>query len=901
MKISLSLLCLLSALPLCAVTTSNLTSGHIYDVGKGSYSSDPTVTDKADTSLCWAYSAANLLQFWQDYYLSSADAGDEVPNGYNNTSYTSPKGTQYLTIADVFRNNWKDEGGMQHAGFQWWFQGTEAVEDIYAKAMKDGAIEAGYYKTLFGSETCYKQQYLAEENTDNGAVFMNFIDDTLATAGQGLGLAIYKSNGTGGHAITCWGYETDEDGTLSALYVTDSDDRYYGATRVQVEIADDGTIAIYDNDETSYHSSTLYYVIAAEAISTPTSVAQTSSLSASLPTGGVLTENVRIASATELNSGVTVGEQFILSSQSGSLKLSGQEGTGLAVQEGGMVSLAHLDELNISGFEGAGLSAGGKTYITDADKVSISGNKGFGLKNTTYTELNGCGEVSISGNSASATSGQVLGGGISNQLVMGVLENESLSVSSNTVTGSVVAGGGMLTQYSYWDENGGVEFKDNAASGTSMALGGAIYSFYLNEISDNESLTFSGNSAKATGSSSSAQALGGAIMQSILSSTGTGSTLISGNGTVVFSENGVSADSGYALGGAVYVDNGAKITLSGSEDAAQSLTFSGNWATGAAAAGGAIASWGTVSITGNSSVSFDGNEAAFGGAVFNAGTLSLSKNGAVSVTNNVSEGYGAFRNTGTMEIVWNDSFTSSGNNVSIRNGEDADIVNTGTLYLAAEEGHSLTLSSALDSYGTTYLGSDAAGTTGSGTLQLTSTVLSTGEGETAEIVNCSVTESGIEALSTSQTATLRNLDILVSDGGSYSLTSLNLSQDCSVTAGTLTLSNVSLTYDATPESSALSYTIDLSKVFSGAISGDLHVNLSSSLLQSLYSMDCKEITVAFGDKTELEEDSSVSLNNGYRVSGGSGSVTFLLPEPGSATLALFALAAACVRRRRVTA
>lgn len=901
MKPVFAILALLVVLPLSAATT--LTMGHVYDVGKGAYSSDENVTDTSDRYLCWAYSAANLLQYWQDYYLGAADEGETPANGLSSTAYTSPKGTQYLSIADVFRDNWTDAGGWQRAAFQWWFQGTDAVDSTCRPYLEEKAIEAGYYQTLFGSDVCYNLQVVAYQNEDNAKALMDFIDANAKVAGQGIGLAIALADNAGGHAITCWGYEKDADGNLTALYITDSDDRYYGTVRLDVLVQADGTLKLSSNDLSSYFSESEYYLLRAESIATPSKAAVTATLQTELPSSGTVAENICFSTDYKLTSDLTVSEEAVLTSSGGSLSITGGS---LALEEGSMASLSDLSRLSLSNSTGAGLALAGKAYVSRAGEVAISGNSAYGIDNSAYLELNGCGPVSISNNSFVAASGaEAQGGGISNRMTLSMLGNDSLTVENNTATGGVAAGGGMLTLASYCQSNGAVTFSGNVATGTSYALGGAVYSFYVNDISLNDRLTFSNNSVTASGSN--AQALGGAVMQGAMSSTGTGFTTISGNGAVVFSDNSAAAADGYALGGAIFVSSAGTAELSGTTEHPQSLTFSGNSATGAFSAGGALAGEGTTTITGNTAVSFEKNKATYGSAVFNSGTMSITDNGAVTVTDNISGNGGAIQNAGTMEIAWNDSFSSSGNTASVNYGSfvltssDSDILNAGTLYLAAEEGKSLTLGNGLYNKGITYLGRDIAGTTGTGTLNIASTVLSAGsaEGGVAELVSCSVTGTGIEGLETTKTATLRNLDILTTGtDSSYSLTSLNLCQDCSVSAAALTLSDVVLVYDDTVTARALCYTVDVTSVFSGAVSGDVQVQLSNSLLAALYAQNCLEVTVDFGEEATLQSDSDVSLNNGYRTAKTDHTVTFVLPEPATAALSLFALSALACRRRR---
>ena len=99
--------------------------------------------------------------------------------------------------------------------------------------------------------------------------------------------------------------------------------------------------------------------------------------------------------------------------------------------------------------------------------------------------------------------------------------------------------------YSYY---AGISFEDINQASSSYAYGGAIYGGTIT-LSDNGSVTFSGNTA-----SSSFYARGGAIYG------GSSSTItLSGNGSVTFSGNTASSSSYVAYGGAIYADGNLSI------------------------------------------------------------------------------------------------------------------------------------------------------------------------------------------------------------------------------------------------------------------------------------------------------------------------------------------------------
>jgi hypothetical protein len=57
-------------------------------------------------------------------------------------------------------------------------------------------------------------------------------------------LAIYKPNLDYGHALTCWGYDTDANGNYTGVWVTDSDDN---ATALkEYSVSWDGSTGFWD-------------------------------------------------------------------------------------------------------------------------------------------------------------------------------------------------------------------------------------------------------------------------------------------------------------------------------------------------------------------------------------------------------------------------------------------------------------------------------------------------------------------------------------------------------------------------------------------------------------------------------------------------------------------------------
>ena len=1024
MKIlSVALLSMLAALTAQAAVTVSTTTGHVYDVGKGYYSSDENVTDTSDRELCWAAAASNLIQHWQDYYYKQHDTGETPPNGLNDNNYTSPTGTQYLAVFDAFRDNWKDAPGLASNGFQWWFLGKDKVAADASGNLEEKAADGGFYQNIFkktdtdtetGAEieteiaTCYVQQVLLTaddpENPSQEACFRQTMDAALEKAGQGVSLGIYIADEKGkicsGHAITCWGYETDAEGKLSAIYITDSDDSYYGATKVWVEIAEDGSLMLnsYDLSSYNFNQHSKYFIGLMEYINTPVDSAPTGGSQLSI-TDGVVSSNTCLTKAYS-GTGLSVAKEVIFSGTSGSITLTapaeGNTGAGFIVEAGGMASLNGLTTLSATDFGGAGMELKGYTYVTGATDVKAEDNSGSGIFNTAYLELLNCTAVSVTGNIQTDDNpdNEVLGGGIANHRTLSMIDCGTVTLSDNTATGAISAGGGMLSLAAVVEKNEEVIVTKNTVNGTELALGGGLYHFYINSISNNESVTITKNAVSVQESAAEnedliLQAIGGGLVQGAYSTddpqtvleengtltisnntataTGTGGSKASeidalggglavlssknhpsvvsiiGNTSVEINNNTVTATAeqgdALAFGGGAFVGSNSSLIIQGSEEHPQSVEIANNTASATYSGGGAIYSKGKVDISGNTSVSITGNRANGGSAVYNAGDFSLSGNGKVKVTGNQSGGNGAVYNgkDSTMEITWNDSVTFSENTFKVSfsegaiiSGSDFDIVNSGNLYLAADEGKNITLSSlGLHSSGTTYLGCDAADRPGAGTLvvqganTVTSVFTPAQVAGSSKFVHCSVSYNSITALTDAENApaptaqgmtvtysgadaysikgmALQDFAYVASGGADLALTDTQVDSSCSfsVGSGTITLNNVEVLWTI-PEgyTTGLTYTLDLSTLFRCTVTGNLSITLPGADTDDLFNAGYRYININFGE-ANVDSLGSVSVNNLKIVAGSGSTSVYYIPEPATSLLTLLALALPVLRRRR---
>lgn len=253
-----------------------------------------------------------------------------------------------------------------------------------------------------------------------------------------------------------------------------------------------------------------------------------------------------------------------------------------ATFSGNRVSVALTNDAMAA--ENVSLAAGGAIYATgtftlaDAaftgNTASSAGDNGAAYGGAVY--LSGAtfsaGALSFENNAVTVTDrtgntflGSARGGAL--YISSGTANAKSLQLDDNCVNGEIARGGAAYI--------GGIlsaretaTFSGNDANGTTEASGGAVYLTGSLKIAGEA--TFSGNTVTAT--ADDAVALGGAMYVSGVAEITGAQTTLSGNTA--------HAEKGTALGGAVYLKGGSLVL--------KNATLSGNTATGATAAGGAI-------------------------------------------------------------------------------------------------------------------------------------------------------------------------------------------------------------------------------------------------------------------------------------------------------------------------
>ena len=222
----------------------SLTSGW-YDVNKLN-------NGGGDINMCWAASASNIIQWWQDRYV---EAGNTLPAGAVTGPGTKiyPEGYKYnLALMELYRDLWwNGKGGSTDHGVIWYFEGRNIQQ--YASegslAQPNDNAPGGYFSNDWNKilqKVYHEYSYLSFSNLiagefNNYSIWGNgsglqgnarmkkFSDLVVEFIDRGVTSFVISLNSNGGllHATTLWGYEIDNaTGMLTKVWITDSDDMH---------------------------------------------------------------------------------------------------------------------------------------------------------------------------------------------------------------------------------------------------------------------------------------------------------------------------------------------------------------------------------------------------------------------------------------------------------------------------------------------------------------------------------------------------------------------------------------------------------------------------------------------------------------------------------------------------
>lgn len=190
-----------------------------------------------DINMCWAATAANILQWWQDRYV---EHGNELPEGC-----PDGKGETYeLAIMEVFHTQWDNTyGGHAFHAVKWYFEGVNVCEGWSRQAQPLQRGSGGYFKHEWeqiepymytGHDLGYTQDYNNYYLWGSGSglnatgrlkAFTELVELFIDKGMTSMAIAQRENYGGVHHSVTLWGYEKDnETGLLTRIWITDSDD-----------------------------------------------------------------------------------------------------------------------------------------------------------------------------------------------------------------------------------------------------------------------------------------------------------------------------------------------------------------------------------------------------------------------------------------------------------------------------------------------------------------------------------------------------------------------------------------------------------------------------------------------------------------------------------------------------
>ena len=230
----------------------------------GSYINDPdgefSVSDveglMQDWNTCWYNVSVNLITYWQTSYGMFYTGSSPLPSGYiyNKEYLAAFGGTQSLETGKLFYDNWENEGGRLAMATSWYFAGRNDWPEL-----KENAAPGGYFAEYFGDSQGRRIVFFG-----NRAGAGNLAGDIISLGSVGKafesafgfdendkgrdGVLLYLSlvSPVGGHALTCYGYNTDEAGQIRSIIVSNPDDMLYGTFEVFLKI-EGGEVYLYED------------------------------------------------------------------------------------------------------------------------------------------------------------------------------------------------------------------------------------------------------------------------------------------------------------------------------------------------------------------------------------------------------------------------------------------------------------------------------------------------------------------------------------------------------------------------------------------------------------------------------------------------------------------------------
>jgi len=190
-----------------------------------------------DQNKCWAYTSSNVIQYWQDVYGQFYKGSEPLRSGltYSRENLEKFGGTQSTAISLLLYKNTADEGGDSTYAFEWYLRKGFTTDTNGRTIFTNKTSQGGFFSDYFtsnGSDGSWTFGYKSAGDLKGWAnSFATALGCTLGADGNyhttDEGQIAYVSllGTTGMHAVTCYGFETNKAGELSAVYFADSDNQ----------------------------------------------------------------------------------------------------------------------------------------------------------------------------------------------------------------------------------------------------------------------------------------------------------------------------------------------------------------------------------------------------------------------------------------------------------------------------------------------------------------------------------------------------------------------------------------------------------------------------------------------------------------------------------------------------
>ena len=205
----------------------------------------------SDSNLCWAASASNLIHWFLKHNEENIARYEKV----SKKTFRGPKTYHNHIQSEVF--NWfkqrhSNVGGDIGNGVNEYMLGAYISPGLPYSGSDIDTLNAGFLYDITGGVNLVNALKSKDRRVGiDKQAFNNRIKKAL-TEKEAIGFSIRQTGLTAGHAMTIWGADFDAKGDVSAIYITDNNDTFYGGLLWKKRI-------IYKNNTTELESSAAGY------------------------------------------------------------------------------------------------------------------------------------------------------------------------------------------------------------------------------------------------------------------------------------------------------------------------------------------------------------------------------------------------------------------------------------------------------------------------------------------------------------------------------------------------------------------------------------------------------------------------------------------------------------------